>query len=129
MSQQNDVIERKYKHILDVARTMLIHMHALKYLLADAVLSTCHLINKIPSSVLHGKSLFHVYIQTKVSSQFPPHVLGCTCFVQDLSLGLDKLSSRFIKCIFVGYSRTPKGYRCYSLSTRKYFVLADVTFF
>jgi len=54
---------------------------------------------------------------------------GCTCFVQDLSPGLDKLSLRFIKCVFVGYSRTQKGYRCYSPSTSKYFVSADVTFF
>ena len=50
-------------------------------------------------------------------------------FVQDLSPGLDKLSLRFIKCIFVGYSRTQKGYRCFHPPTRRYFVSVDVTFF
>ena len=57
MSQQNDVAERecKHKHILDVARTMMIHMHVLKYLWVDAVLSACHLINRMPSSVFHEK--------------------------------------------------------------------------
>ena len=58
-----------------------------------------------------------------------PRVFGCTCFVQDLSLGLDKLSSRSIKCVFVGYSRTQKGYWCYNPSTRKYLVSADIIFF
>ena len=38
-SQQNGVAERKYKHILDIARIMMIHMSILKYLWSDAVLS------------------------------------------------------------------------------------------
>ena len=59
----------------------------------------------------------------------PSRVFGCTCFVQDLSLGLDKLSPRFIKYVFAGYSRTQKEYRCYNPSTRKYFVSVDVIFF
>jgi len=73
MSQQNDVAERK--HILDVAKIMMIHMHVLKYLWADAVLSVCHLIKRMPY-VLHGKISFSClylnksvfYILTKVSS-------------------------------------------------------------
>ena len=33
------------------------------------------------------------------------------------------------KCIFLGYSRLQKGYRCYSPQTHRYFLSADVTFF
>ena len=61
-SQQNGVAERKHIRILDVARTMMIHMHVLKYLWADAVLSACHLINRMPYSVLHGKNSFFMSI-------------------------------------------------------------------
>jgi len=50
-------------------------------------------------------------------------------FVQDLSPGLDKLYPRSMKCVFVGYYRTQKGYRCYNPSTRKFLVSADVAFF
>jgi len=64
-SQQNGVIERKYKHILDVARTMMIHMSVLKYLWYDVVLSACHLINRMPSTVLDNISQFFVSILTK----------------------------------------------------------------
>jgi len=45
-------------HILDVVRTMVIHMNVSKYLWFDAVLSACHLINRMPSSVLQGKVPF-----------------------------------------------------------------------
>jgi len=108
---------------------MMIYMHVPKYLWADAVLSACHLINRMPSSILHGKISFSCLYPGKSIFSVPPHVFGCTYFVQDLSLGLDKLSPRSIKCVFVGYSRTQKGYRYYSPSTKKYFVSVDVTFF
>ncbi|RVW34442.1 hypothetical protein CK203_081406 [Vitis vinifera] len=41
----------------------------------------------------------------------------------------DKLSAKATKCIFLGYSRLQKGYRCYSSKTHRYFLSADVTFF
>jgi len=50
-----------------------------------------------------------------------PRIFGCTCFVQELSLWLDKLSPRSIKCVLIGYSIIQKGYRCYKPSTMKYF--------
>ena len=59
----------------------------------------------------------------------PPHVFGCTCFVHILTPGQDKLSAKATKCIFLGYSRLQKGYRCYSLQTHRYFLSVDVTFF
>jgi len=45
-------------------------------------------------------------------------------FYSELVSGLDKLS-RFIKCLFVGYSKTQKEYRCYSPTNRKFLVSAD----
>ncbi|RVW83831.1 Retrovirus-related Pol polyprotein from transposon RE1 [Vitis vinifera] len=42
---------------------------------------------------------------------------------------MDKLSAKAMKCLFLGYSKLQKGYRCYSLETHRYFISADVTFF
>ena len=39
-----------------------------------------------------------------------------------------KLDPRALKCVFVPYSSTQKGYKCYHPSTRKLYVSADVTF-
>ena len=41
--QQNGVAERK-NYVLNIARTLMIDMHVLKYFLADAALTTCQLI-------------------------------------------------------------------------------------
>ena len=59
----------------------------------------------------------------------PPRVFGCICFVHILTPGQDKLSAKATKCIFLGYFRLHKGYRCYSPKTHQYFLSADVNFF
>ena len=41
---------------------------------------------------------------------------------------MSKLYPKSLKCIFLGYSRVQKGYRCYCPSIHRYLVLVDVTF-
>ena len=41
---------------------------------------------------------------------------------------MSKLDPKSLKCIFLGYSRVQKGYRCYCLSLHRYLVFVDVTF-
>jgi len=90
-------------------------------------LSACYLINRMPSSVLNKRSLITCLYANKTTFSMTPRVLGCICFVQDLSPGLDKLSPRSINCVFVGYFKIQKKYWCYNPCTRKYLVSADVT--
>ncbi|XP_058003168.1 uncharacterized protein LOC110656064 isoform X8 [Hevea brasiliensis] len=56
-------------------------------------------------------------------------VFGYICFVHDHTSGKDKLQPKSIKCVFLGYSRLQKGYKCYNPLINKYFVSTDVTFF
>jgi len=105
-SQQNGVAKRKRRHILDVARTLMIHMSVPKYLWSDVVLSACYLINRMHSSVLDKKSPFPFLYVNKKPFSMTLRVFACTYFVQDLSPKLDKLSPRSIKCVFVRYFRT-----------------------
>ncbi|XP_077219766.1 uncharacterized protein LOC143853957 [Tasmannia lanceolata] len=59
-SQQNGVTERKMRSLLDGARSLLIQMQVPKSYWGDAVLTACHLTNRLPSSVLGGSSPFAV---------------------------------------------------------------------
>ena len=49
---KKNVDERKNRHLLKTARTLLVHRKVPKYFWHDAVLTACYLINRIISSVL-----------------------------------------------------------------------------
>ncbi|RVW53841.1 Retrovirus-related Pol polyprotein from transposon TNT 1-94 [Vitis vinifera] len=127
--QQNGVAERKNRYLVETARTLLLHSHVPFRFWGDAVLTACYLINRMPSSVLHDQIPHSLLFPDQPLYFLPPRVFGCTCFVHILTPGQDKLSAKAMKCLFLGYSRLQKGYRCYSLETHRYFISADVTFF
>ena len=83
----------------------------------------------MPSSVLHWATPFHQLFPNNPLFSIDPKVFGCTCFVRDVCPQVSKLNPKSLKCIFVGYSRIQKGYRCYCLTLRHYFVSTDVAFF
>ena len=89
----------------------------------------CYLINHMSSSVLHDQIPHFVLLPNQPLFCLPPYVFGCVYFVHILTLEQDKLSTKAAKCVFVGYSRLLRGYRCYSLDINCYFISADVTFF
>lgn len=68
---------------------------------------------------------------TYLDSPFPMtlRIFDCVTFAHVLDPGRDKLSPRARKSVFLGYSCTQKGYRCYHPEFRRYFVSADVMFF
>ncbi|KAL0301601.1 UNVERIFIED_CONTAM: Retrovirus-related Pol polyprotein from transposon RE1 [Sesamum radiatum] len=67
----------------------------------------------MPSTVLNGDTPYSCLFPDKPLFGIAPRVFGCVCFVYIHSPNLDTLSPRSVKCIFLGYSRTQKGYRCY----------------
>jgi len=49
---QNGVAERKNRHLLEVARSLMYTMNVPKFLWSEAVMTATHLINRMPSKVL-----------------------------------------------------------------------------
>uniref|UniRef100_A0A151UGL4 Retrovirus-related Pol polyprotein from transposon TNT 1-94 n=1 Tax=Cajanus cajan TaxID=3821 RepID=A0A151UGL4_CAJCA len=128
-SQQNGIAKRKNRHLVETARTLMLNANVPVHHWVDAILSSCFLINRMPSSSLENKIPYSITYPKEPLFHVSPQVFGCTCFVHNVSPGLDKLSARAIKCVFLGYSRLQKGYRHYSPETRKFYMSADVTFF
>ena len=82
----------------------------------------------MPSLVLNWDTSYHILFPNKHSFPIEPRVFGCTCFIRDVHPHVSKLDPKSLKCIFLGYSRVQKGYRCYCPSLPKYLVSVDVTF-
>jgi len=57
------------------------------------------------------------------------HTIGCVCFTLLHINERDKFSPRTVKCTFLGYSHSHKGYRCYDSTNRHLRIARHVTFF
>ncbi|KAK8951426.1 hypothetical protein KSP39_PZI003901 [Platanthera zijinensis] len=128
-STLNGVTEQKNRHLVDVAHCLLAMMHLPKSYWV-IVLIAAHLINRLPSRVIgYATSLARLSTMTVIyASYMPPYVFRCVCFVHLHSPHRDKLDYRAYRCVFLGYSSTTKGYRCYHPPSRHMFCSMDVIF-
>ena len=77
---QNGVAERKHRHIIETARTLMISSFVPTHFWGESISTAVYLINIQPSSRLQGKCLVEVLFGS------PPtydhlRVFGCTCYV------------------------------------------------
>lgn len=106
---------------------MMFHTNVPKRFWGDAVMTACYLINRIPTKVLDAASPFEVLNKTRPSLNHL-RVCGCVCFVLVPGERRNKLDAKSTKCMFLGYSTTQKGYKCYDPSNNRTFVSHDVKF-
>ncbi|CAL9026883.1 unnamed protein product, partial [Prunus brigantina] len=120
--QQNGVSERKNRQLLEVARSLMLDMSVPHHLWGHAVLSAAYLINRTPSRVLDFKTphdVFGDHVSPVSVSKLPPKVFGCVAYVHVYSHQRSKLDPCALRCVFIGYSSTQKGYKCYHPPTQK----------
>lgn len=91
--------------------------------------TTSYLVNRMLFAPFGGETPLRRLRPNIELFSLPPKIFGCVTFVKNLTPDLDKLSPCSLKCVFVGYSQTEKGYDCYHPLTRRYIVSVDVTFF
>ncbi|XP_071715209.1 uncharacterized protein [Rutidosis leptorrhynchoides] len=125
--QQNGIVDRKHRHLLNVARSLLFQSNLPLCYWSDCVLTATYIINRLPSSVLHGRSPFEMIYGFKPSLSHM-RVFGCLCFASILNNN-DKFSSKSEKCVLLGYSNVKKGYKLLSLESNSIIFSRDVKFY
>ncbi|CAI7870764.1 unnamed protein product, partial [Closterium sp. NIES-54] len=123
--QQNGVAERRIGLVMEVARTSLIHAAAPHFLWPFAVRYAAHQLNLWPRVSLPETSPTLLWTG-EVSDATRFRVWGSRAFVRDTSA--DKLSSRAVPCVFLGFVPDALGWQFYHATSRRVLPSQDVTF-
>ena len=126
--QQNGVAERKNRHLLDVTRALLLQASVPSHFWVEALTTAVYLINRLPSQVLGLNSPFFRLYSTQPSYD-GLHLFGCVCFVHLPPSERHKLGAQSVKCAFMGYGTTQKGFVCYDVAARRLRISRNVVFF
>nr|GEX52687.1 hypothetical protein [Tanacetum cinerariifolium] len=125
--QQNGVVERQNRTLVEAARTMLIFSKAPMFLWAEAVATACYTQNRSLIHTSHHKTPYELVHNKKPDLTFF-RVFGALCYPTNDSEDLGKLQPTADTGIFVGYVPRRKGCRIYNKRTRRIMETIHVQF-
>ena len=124
--QQNGVVERKNRTLIEAARTMISQSRLPIYFWAEAVNTACYTQNRTLINKDLDKTPYEVMANRKPSLSYF-HVFGAKCFVlKEEHLG--KFDAKAEEGIFLGYSLESKAYRVYLINDDKLIESINVRF-
>ncbi|GJX67958.1 retrovirus-related pol polyprotein from transposon TNT 1-94 [Tanacetum coccineum] len=115
--EQNGVVERRNRTLVEAARTMLSAAKVPLFFWAEAIATTCFTQNRSLVIPRHEKTPYHIINARKPSVKFF-HIFGSLCYIVRDGENLDKMKEKGDACIFVGYSTQSKAYRVFNKRTR-----------
>ncbi|GJU82912.1 putative ribonuclease H-like domain-containing protein [Tanacetum coccineum] len=115
--EQNGVVERRNRTLVEAARTMLSAAKVPLFFWAEAIATACFTQNRSLVIPRHEKTPYHIINARKPSVKFF-HIFGSLCYIIRDGENLDKMKEKGDACIFVGYSTQSKAYRVFNKRTR-----------
>ena len=112
---QNGTAERKHRHIIETALSLMRHSSVPNKFWDEAVCTAAYLINRLVTPKLKNKSPYHLIYNQEPDYQMLKN-FSCACYPCLRPYTSSKLDSRSELCLFLGYSAFHYGYKCFSLS-------------
>nr|GEX97368.1 retrovirus-related Pol polyprotein from transposon TNT 1-94 [Tanacetum cinerariifolium] len=116
--QQNSVVERRNRMLIEAARTMLIYAQAPLFLWAEVVAAACYTQNGSIIRLCHGKTPYEL-LHNKLPDLSFLYVFGSLCYPTNDNNNLRKLQPKADIRIFIGYAPTKKAFWIYNRRTRQ----------
>ena len=125
--QQNGVVERRNRTLLEMTRSILKHMNMPNYLWGEAVRYSTYIINRVGIRSLVDKTPYEAFKHKKPNVEHL-RIFGCISYAKIDSPHLKKLDDRSKQLVYLGTEPDSKAYRLLDPTTRRITVSRDVIF-
>lgn len=125
--QQNDVVERKHQHLLEIARALRFEAGLPVKFWGECINTTTYILKRLPSKAIKNKTPYEVLFE-KEPCYDHMRVFGCLVYAKTTNTKGDKFEVRGRKGVFVGCPQGQKGYFIYDISDNNLSVSRDVRF-
>nr|GFA13033.1 hypothetical protein [Tanacetum cinerariifolium] len=125
--QQNDVVERRNRTLVEAARTMLKFANLPSFLWAKAIATACFTQNRLIIHKCFDKAPYELINKRKPNIKFF-RVFRCRCYLLNDYEDVGKLKAKGDIGVFVGYSKEFAAFRIYNKRTRKIHESVNVNF-
>nr|GFA93294.1 copia protein [Tanacetum cinerariifolium] len=125
--QQNGVVERRNRTLVEAARTMLIFSRAPLFLWAEAIATACFTQNRFIIYRRFNKTPYELINYKKPDISFL-HVFGALCYPKNDHEDIMKLGAKGDIGFFIGYFADSCAYRIYNRRTKKIMETMNVSF-
>nr|ADB85323.1 putative retrotransposon protein [Phyllostachys edulis] len=124
--QQNGVVERKNRTLVEMARTILDEYSTPRRFWAETIATACYIANRVFLRPSLGKTSYELRFGRKPSvSHF--RVFRAKCFILNIG-NLDKFELRTSDGLFLGYPAHSRGFRVFNVETNVVQETCNVTF-
>jgi hypothetical protein len=114
--QQNGVVERKNRTLLDMARTMLDGYKTPDWFWAEAINTACYSINRLYLHRILKKTSYELLTSKKLNVSYF-RVFGSKCFILIKRGRNSKFAPKVAEGFLLGYGSNTRAYRVFNKST------------